>query len=369
MLKDRAQKALALKLSLSKRWLPQLEIEVEPSTRVERSKYVLTDVDVLAVVPSAIGGHSRVIFDCKSGARESAIGRAFWLHGVMEKTHSSHGFVFLNQKVSITHDHRISASDLEVSLLHEGEIESLAQCMGGGVEIPDAAMGNIDLWDQFLALGKKYPALEPYHIFSRSSFWMIRDVGEQCRKVVAKLRAIKTELDPEKPEHLAIFGDALCLFLLSLSEMANRLYLVLLRPSSHHEFSSSLLSLLYGGYDNLEIAQRIRKLTSNGSVSSDSPAIFPELDAFEQLVREILQAPQQVLPSSILAREIGFTLMSSKPITDITKDIVWESPYAAKFLLVAAEYLQLASKLPSEFSLHFGETALRASSSALKKSK
>jgi len=365
MLKDRAQKATALSLCVSKRWLPQMEVEIEPSLRMEKSKFLLTDIDVLAVAPSAIGGHVRMIFDCKSGAKESAIGRAFWLRGVMTKASATHGFVVLNQKVAIEHDHRISASDLAVSLLHETEFEDLAQCMGGSTVHTNAATSNIDAWDQFFSIRSKFPNTAQYVDFARSAFWMIKDPGEQCRKTVARLRAIGAELDPAKPEHLALFGDSLCLFLLALSELANRLFLVLLRPGSRDEFSSSLLALLYGGYENLEAAQKIRRLTS-GVMSEDAVSIFPELNKFEQLVREILQAPQQALPASLLAREMSLSVLTGAGITDLQTLVASESPYAPKFLLMASEYLQRAARLPPEFALHYLNGAMSLSTSVLK---
>lgn len=366
MLKDRAQKSTALRLSVSKRWLPQLEVEIEPTRRLEKSKFLLTDIDVLSVAPSPIGGHIRIVFDCKSGTRESAIGRSFWLHGVMTKASAMHGFVVLNDKVSINRDHRISASDLAVSLLHESEFEDLAQGMGGTTVPMDSVSANIDAWDQFLAMGAKYPTTLEYLNFGRSGYWMIKDPGEQCRKTVAKLRAIRTELDPAKLDHLAIFGDALCLFLLALSELANRLFLVLLRPSSHEEFSSSLLAHLYGGYENLEAAQKIRRLTSRVD-SEDVVSIFPEIEKFEQLVREILQAPQQTLIASLLAREMSFSTLTDSGITRLQRALAVESPYAPKFVLMAGEYLQKAARLPPEFAPHYSNAALELSAAALKK--
>lgn len=365
MLKDRAQKATALSLCISKRWLPQLEVDIEASTRIEQSKYLLTDIDVLAVAPAPIGGHIRLVFDCKSGAKESAIGRAFWLHGVMTRAAASHGFVVLNEKVAIKHDHRISASELSVSLLHETEFEDLAQCMGGTTNSIESNAANIDAWDCFLGIYKKFPATSEYLHFAKSTFWLTKNPGEQCRKTVARLRAIRAELDPAKLEHVALFGDSLCLFLLSLSELANRLFLVLLRPTSHEEFSSSLLALLYGGYENLEVAQKIRRLTS-GAVSDDAVSIFPEVGKFEQLVREILQAPQQALQAALLARELSFSFLMSGGVTELQRQLASEAPYAAKFVLMASEYLQKAARLPSEFSAMYSDAALSLSAAVLK---
>lgn len=350
MIKDRGQKALALRLSVSKRWLPQMEVEIEPSRRLDKSKYLLTDIDVLAVAPSAVGGNTRFVFDCKSSPRESAIGRAFWLNGVMKRASAAHGFVILNEKIKINQDHRISAKDLGITLLHQTELDDLAQGLGADTAPSDAALGNIDLWDTFIGIPQKYGNLSEYHDFARSGFWMIKDSGEQCRKTLLKIRSIRSELDPSKAEHIATFNDAVSLFLLSLSELANELFLVLLRPQSQEEFSSSLLAFLYGGYEQLETAHKIRKITSANP--DDATSLFPEIKRFEHLVREILQAPQQALPAALLAKELALGHLEpagSEKNEKFSNQIIRESPYTAKFVLLASEYLQKSSKLPLEF--------------------
>jgi hypothetical protein len=366
MLKDRAQKATALRFCISKRWLPQLEVEIEPSNRMEKSKYLLTDLDVLAIATSPVGEQTKFVFDCKSGARESAIGRAFWLHGVMAKIGSSHGFVVMNPKVKLSRDHRLSASELGVSLLHEGEFEDLALGLSGTTNITReySIASDIDVWEKFIEIDSKYPQLSDYLVFSTSYFWTIKDAGEQCRKSVAKLRSIRSELDPSKDEHLAIFGDSLCLFLLAVSNLANRLFLILMRPTSKDEFSSLLLAFLYGGYESLQAALKIRKLAT-GAGAEDTVSIFPDSDRFEQLVREVVQAPLQALPAALLAREMAFCCLENVESTALQIDISRESPYATKFLLLAAEYLQKATKLPPEFSTKYADGAFKLMTSTL----
>lgn len=361
MLKDRAQKATALRFCISKRWLPQLEVEVEPSSRIEKSKFLLTDLDVLGVAASPIGEQYKIVFDCKSGMRESAIGRAFWLHGVMVKTGASHGFVVLNSKIKLSSDHRMSAAELGVSLLQESEFADLAQGLGGKVELEEgfSSASEIDAWDQFLSIAGKYKSLTPYLEYSCSSFWVIKDAGQQCRRTVARLRSIRYELDPAKPEHMAVFGDAVCLFLVSISRLANRLFLVLMRPFVKDEFSSLLLSLLYGGYENYQTALKIKQ-HALGVSPDDSVDIFPNMERFEQLVREVVQAPYQALPAAILAREISFCELLSRIDSDIQSAIYEESPYAPKFVILAAEYLQKALGLPHEFAERYVDRALAA---------
>lgn len=349
MLKDRAQKSSALRFAVRKRWLPQLEVDVEPSQRTERTKYLLTDIDVLAIASSPMGPHSKFVFDCKSGARESAISRAFWLHGVMARSRATRGFVILNDRVGISRDHRLSSSDLGVTLLRESEMEPFATSLGSSISPLDSCAANIEAWEEFLEIKAKYPNLVDYLEFTRSTYWMAKGAGEQCRKLVGKLRRIRAEIDPGKREHLAIFGDALCLFLHAVSEMAIDLFMLLLRPSSKEECSDAVLAVLYGGYDNLEAAQKIRRIAL-GAEEEDPVSIFPDMPRFEHLVLEILQAPQQALPAALMARELAFRNLMGTPETATSREIASEYPYVSKFIFLAVSYLVKALRLPPEFA-------------------
>jgi hypothetical protein len=77
------------------------------------------------------------------------------------------------------------------------------------------------------------------------------------------------------------------------------------------------------------------------------------MNRFEQLMREVLQAPQQALPAALLARELAFCFLTSTKETKLQSEIAKESNYAPKFLLMAAEYLQKALKLPPEFAAEY----------------
>ncbi|MCO6691711.1 hypothetical protein KMZ27_21545 [Pseudomonas shirazica] len=285
----------------------------------------------------------------------------------MSKVGADHGFVVLNPKVSLTRDHRGSASELGVSLLHDTEFEDLAQGLQGAINLPEnySQVAEIEAWEMFLGLRSKSQAFAQYMSYAASSFWTIKDYGEQCRKTIARLRRLRPELDPAKGDHVALFGDALCLFLTSLSSLANKLFLLLMRPSAAEDFSLALLSSVYGGYENLQTAKKIRLMATGPN--DESVSIFPDIERFEQLVREIVQAPQQALPAALLSREIAFTHMRNMPETGLQLDIARESPYAPKFVLLAAEYLQRAVKLPPEFSSLYTDIALSVMSRAAHK--
>ncbi len=359
MIKDRAQKAHALRLCVSKGWLPQLEVEVEPTTKLDRSRNLLTDIDVLAVSASALAQHERFLFDCKSSVKESGIGRAFWLRGVMARVGGKHGFVVLPEKARVIHDHRISAADMSVSLLHDSELASFGASIGGDVNENDSLCGSVDAWEAYLAIPKKYPSVAEYATFARSGFWMLKDAGERCRRMVSRLRAIRAELDPHKAEHLALFGDAVCLFLVAVAELSAKVLLVLPNPVSKEEFSLTVLAILYGGQDNVDAAHKLRRIAS-AAPEGEEISIFPELMRFEQLVRELMQAPLDGLPAAMLAREIAFSsLQIERSSDDFQVSIARAARFSPKYVLLASEYLQRAARLPAEFSSEYSDAALR----------
>lgn len=365
MLKDRAQKAQALRLCISKSWLPQLEVNIEPSQRIERTKYLLTDLDVLAITKDSIGEISKIVFDCKSSPKESPIGRTFWLKGVMDKVGANHGFVFLNDRLNISQDHRISASELAITLVRESEISTLEKGLGGRPTAADPPITQMDAWEDFFAIEQKYPALQPFTAFARSGFWMIRDPGEQCRKCVGKLRAINEEMDPTKPEHLAVFGEALTLFILAISNLTNRLFLVLIKPLTEEEFTITMLALLYGGYDNLEVALKIRRITA-GAAESDHVDIFPEMRKFEHLIREMLEAPYQTLDAAIATKDIALAAVSGSKTSPILDQAISANIYTSKFIVLAIDYLHKATRVPVEFKTYYTDLTLASASSSMK---
>lgn len=285
----------------------------------------------------------------------------------MARTRSTRGFVILNDRVGISRDHRISASDLGVTLLHESEMESFAAGLDSSVAPVDACASNIEAWEEFLNVKSRYTGLADYLEFSRSTYWMAKGSGDQCRKLVGKLRRIRAEIDPAKKEHLAVFGDALCLFLHAVSELAIDLFLLLLRPASRDEYTDALLAVLYGGYDNLEAAQKIRRIAL-GAEEDESVSIFPDLPRFEHLIREVVQAPLQALPAALLARELAFRNLIGAPESTTSREIAAEHAYASKFIYLASSYLTKAIRLPPEFAEQYNnqiaaiEAASRSSS-------
>jgi len=171
-------------------------------------------------------------------------------------------------------------------------------------------------------------------------------------------------MDPSKSEHMAIFGEALALFILAIGELANRLFLMLIRPLTEEEFTTTLLALLYGGYDNLEVAQKIRRITAGAAVD-DQVDIFPEMKKFEHLIHEMLQAPSQALEAAIAVRDVSLSALFGSPASTLFEHIVSANQYSAKFIALSADYLQKATRVPIEFKSYYSDVTLKTASVAL----
>src|SRR5271154_5661474 len=116
MIKDRDQKQKALKLSVANRWFPQMEVDVHAGGGLSEKSPLVTDLDVLSSIPDEFRGFRSVVFDCKTKARESAVNRALWLSGVLNRMGADQGFCIL-KKEALELDHVLMANRLKVILL------------------------------------------------------------------------------------------------------------------------------------------------------------------------------------------------------------------------------------------------------------
>ncbi len=75
MVQDRAQKQMALRYCVARRWFPQVEVTVSTYVTTNDTPHDITDVDVLASIPNEMLGYRTALFDCKTGKNE------FWDEG------------------------------------------------------------------------------------------------------------------------------------------------------------------------------------------------------------------------------------------------------------------------------------------------
>ena len=100
MLADRNQKELQLKYVVSRRWLPQLELDISSYVTTGKSPLSITDVDVFGAIPDESRGFRNIVIDCKTKKGESPINRALWQRGLMERVGRIEASVYYAQGAS-----------------------------------------------------------------------------------------------------------------------------------------------------------------------------------------------------------------------------------------------------------------------------
>ena len=350
-MKDRSQKSLALKYVVGKRWFPQLEVEIESKIVTSKSKESLTDIDLLALAPDDFDGLRTIYFDCKTKKNESPIGRVFWLRGLIEARHASHGFCILKNK-NLVRDHRYAASELGITLLAEDEFSSFSSVMGVDIKRFEANIANIDLWDIFNEIKKKYPTLGEGIDFSRYNFWQCTSDAEACRKTLAVSLRLSQELNPSKKEHLCLVADLASLLMVSISTISNKIFAAYLHPPQEETLSEALLILLYGGKESYEYRNNLIKIIKKqrGQEEQIGTLSPPQWPMFTQLVRHCLDSPLEASKVPLLLREIAWSFLSPNADMAFAKKIMKENRNAGKLSIVAISYLCKASKLPPEFN-------------------
>lgn len=357
-MKDRDQKQKALRLSVANRWFPQLELDVQPGYALANKAPLVTDLDVFSSVPDQFKGFRSIVFDCKTKAKESPVNRSLWLAGVIERVKADQGFCIL-KKDQIQIDHCLMANRLSIVLLTEDEFD-----LYGRLTCPayTSDLGNIcemGAWEQFFAIPLRFPKLEPGLQFIRSSFWMIDDSAEACRKSLACLKSLHPEMDPTKPEHVAIFLDLCAVFARSLAVVVSQIFKLYLLPEQQNTLAEALLIMLYGGREAYEHRNELFKLVKGKGVDNLAQDLsLPEWDRFLQLVRQCLDAPFELQRTPLILREAGFSVLRGDTTRAFGKTLCSESPQGARFALLIPTYLGKAVKLPPEFIKAADDTLL-----------
>lgn len=360
MMKDRGQKAEALRYAVGRRWFPQLEVVVNPTTPTSTRDYNITDVDLLAFAPGPLGGYQQVIFDCKSSSKIAAASRTLWLRGVMDQIGADHGVCVLGRERRIEVDHRLQAASLKITLLSESEFPQFAVATDGRLDSGISHAADIELWELLSLLPTSYPKLSEAERFRATRFWALSSESAACRGTVAAVMANRGELDPAKSAHRALFGDLLALFLHAVGRLTDRIYRSYLLSSSREELSRSLLYLIYGGRDRYQLFDELRRLasTASSSLGAQTSLSLPNWHEFVGLVRALMDAPRQALDAPLLAREVAFSHLAKSRDLSFAERLAAERPYAAKFALLGARYLVQAARLPPEFGNDAQETFL-----------
>jgi hypothetical protein len=181
---------------------------------------------------------------------------------------------------------------------------------------------------------------------------MIDDAAEACRKTIASLQDCRAELDPEKPEHVAIVADYSVILSRSLSILVTHLFKSYLQPKQQIELENALKVMLYGGREAYEHRNQLYKLVKEqrGDGDSISELTLPEWPKFVQLIRQLLDSPLSVSRVPLIIREAEFTLLAGSTNFNYVKQLCEQDKQAGRFAILILSYLIKAGRLPKEFS-------------------
>jgi hypothetical protein len=258
-MKDREQKAKALRYSISKGWFPQLEVNVHPPKALSKTVTLMTDIDVFASMPDDFNGYRNIVFDCKTGVKESAVNRALWLRGVLDRMHAEQGVCILRKNI-IELDHKLVATKMGIILLAENEFDIFARSTSNRYDEKLGYVADIEAWEKLFGLREKYPSLAPAIDFTRSLYWMLDDAADACRKTLVVINEIRPELDPAKVEHLAIAFDLASLFARALAMLSVTVFKAYLHPKKQADLEEAMKVLLYGGRESYDHRNQLYRM-------------------------------------------------------------------------------------------------------------
>ncbi|AXK72200.1 hypothetical protein DWG18_07825 [Lysobacter sp. TY2-98] len=350
MIKDRAIKELALRYAATRRWYPHMEVEVAPPARVGQRVSLVTDIDVIAVVPDPVLGTQSILFDCKTKAAESGANRSLWLGGLMRHFGAEQAFCVL-KKASIESDHRQVAQELGVVLIPEDEFETFAKVSSGKDLTREAAVASIDAWERIAGLKARFPALGPLLTYRAGEFWRMRSSHSGCRRVVANVLETRAEFDPAHVEHEVLFGDLASMFGLSLTALVSSIFRIMLLPASGADFEEAVRMKLYGGREAYEQQNRLFKLVkqSRHGDDFDDDLAPPEWPRFTKLLRQLLDDPNAVMRASLILKECAYGLIAGDRA--YLSALAKSDGQAVRFAILMADYFSRATRVPPEFGV------------------
>jgi hypothetical protein len=351
MIKDRAQKKLAVKFCAAQGILPFMEVVVRSHSGLEEAPVNITDIDVLGLDLGRSGAVQRVLFDCKTGSKLSAINRALWAGGLMTFVRADRAYVI--QKKEAPYSHKLAANVLDVHIHSEETFVRYANSITLDFSRDISYLDNLDIWDCFVALGQVQPALGEAVWFATTQAALEASGPRGIRLGLSALIKAAPELDPRRSAHRLLFGGLVSGFLIFLSLSANALKEIFQFSMDKEDFERTVRYFVWEGRENY-LNRRNMKAAIDKAKGDSTAAEFdlPEWHRFVQLVRFFLDAPEALSSLPLLTKEIAFRASAGavrKDADEHIRRLFQMNNRARQFIFATATYLVHAARLPREF--------------------
>lgn len=261
MCADRLQKRLALKFCAAQGIVPFAEVIISAGTGLDEGIIAVTDVDVLGLDLGRYGSVQRLLFDCKTGAKQSAINRALWAGGLKSLVRADRAFVI--QRKGAPDTHRLVANSFDVHIYSEDSFRRYAAAIAPDFLRDVTYLDDLDHWDQLIALRKNQPAFVEAVAYVTTHTALEISAPKGLRQGLATLMKVAGELDPAKPLHRLLFGTYVSGFLIFLSKAAGQLTEVFQFSMEKADFEQRLRYFVWEGRENYALRQKLKQCSGS----------------------------------------------------------------------------------------------------------
>ena len=348
-MKDLQQKDRLFRHFSAQRWYTLLEVPVFFGEGQHGAEKLITDIDVLALRPGNDLRWELVCGDCKTLKNQSPGNRVLWMKVVMDHFAASSGIIILqrNKGNEFEPDHKLFASSLGITLLDEREFQRYDAALNFPGGTAGFAYGAEDV-ARLREPATRFPKLEQYVQYVSGAAWNQQDFMLMLRTTLGEGKAIAREIDPRRPEHLALVFEGAAVFAVAAAACAGRVFNQYLLPETESILDHALKAIIWGGQGQYEFVARLRTelLRAKGMSEEEGNALaLPRWADFAQLVRSLLEHPRlgfqapHILRCAALDFVIGRNALGQYGQEDLA---------LLKYSMLVAKYYCRACELPSE---------------------
>lgn len=361
MIKDAIQKQKAVRYCVAHGYVPYMECIVRYPADTSDTVSDITDVDVLGLRPAAEANTRRVIFDCKTLAKTSGVGRALWAAGLLRLLGADEAFVILIKPAP--DGHRLAATKIGVHLFAEKLFEEYGRASSNNYLEGVTYLDDLSAWDALWSLRTQFPRMASLIEFLSSDAALETDPAAGFRALLSRLKHAEGEFDVSKPVHRLLYGIVISQAVLFLSSIVREFGAVFDPAMPLEAFQSSLRNYVWGGKEGYELRKRLHLALHVGKQEEAAEFQFPGWDKFLELVRSMLDAPLLSGTAALPLKDLGFRELATAnlAVADLRiKAELTENARARQFALSVNRYVGSLSRLLKDCSDHLATEVGRA---------
>lgn len=360
MIKDAIQKQKAVRYCVAHGYVPYMECLVRYAADTAEVPADITDVDVLGVRPAAETGVRRLVFDCKTLAKTSGVGRALWAAGLLRLLDADESFVILLK--AAPDGHRLAANKIGVHLFSEKLFDDYGRASSANYVDGITYLDNLAAWDALWAARTQFPRLSVLIEYLASEAAFEKDPTAGFRGLLSRLKHAEGEFDVSKPLHRLLYGTVVSQFIVFLSSMVREFNAVFDPAMGLEEFQKPLRSYVWGGREGYELRKRLQTALHANRPEETQEFQLPGWEGFVELMRSLLDAPLLSGSPALPVKDLAFReLATASTVADgRIKQELTGNARARQFALLTNKYVGSLSRLLKDCSDHLAQSLAKA---------